>query len=97
MFQQALDDIKKAIELSPRNPSYYLEKAVIEVSVNLLEDCVKTCQTVISLDPSISDTYRILGYAQFQLGDKESAKTNLQKALDMKDEWAQSVMDALFK
>ena len=43
------------------------------------------------------DAYRILGYAQFQLGDKESAKANLQKAIELKDEWAQNVMDTLFK
>ena len=97
LFQPALDDIKKAIELSPRNASYHLERAVIEVSVNLLEDCVQTCQTVISLSPTLSDAYRILGYAQFQLGDKESAKANLQKAIELKDEWAQNVMDTLFK
>ena len=96
MFQQALDDINKAIEMSPQVPLYHVEKAAIAIRVNLLDDCIQACQNAISLNPNIIDAYRILGYAQLQKGEKEHAKTNLQKAVDMGDEGAKKILETYF-
>lgn len=96
MFQQALDDINNAIELSPQVPLYHVEKAAIAIRVNLLDDCIKACQNAIRLNPNIIDAYRILGYAQLQKGDKTNAKTNLQKAIDMGDEGAKILLETYF-
>lgn len=97
MFQQALDDINRAIDLSPQLPLYHVEKAAIAIRVNLLDDCIQACQNAIRLNPNIIDAYRILGYAQLQKGDKESAKANLQKAIDMGDEGAKTILETYFK
>lgn len=97
MFQQALDDINRAVEMAPRVPLYYIEKAALTLRVNQLDDCIQACQTAIQLNPAIIDSYRILGYAQLQKGDKTNARLNLQKAIDMGDEGAQKIMDTYLK
>lgn len=97
MFQPALDDINKAIEMSPRTPLYYIEKASLTLRVNLLDECIQACETAIALNPDIVDSYRILGYAQLQKEDKENARANLQKAVEMGDESAQKLLDTYFK
>ena len=96
MFQQALDDINRAIEMSPQLPLYHVEKAAIAIRVNLLDDCIQACESAIRLNPNIIDAYRILGYAQLQKGDKASARTNLQKAIDMGDEGAKTILETYF-
>ena len=93
MYQQALEDINKAIQLEPREPLYYVEKGAIAVRVSLFDDCIEACQTALQLNPNIIDAYRILGYAQLQKGDKASARQNLQKAIDMGDEAARMLMN----
>lgn len=97
MYQQALNDIDKAIEMAPRVADYHLQRAVVLVSVNMLEECVEACSKTIELNPDIVAAYRILGYAKYQLGDKEAGKQYLQKAIGMKDEWAKNVMETLTK
>lgn len=96
MFQQALDDINRTIGMAPRVPAYYVEKAALAIRLNLLDDCIQACQTVIQLNPAIIDSYRILGYAQLQKGDKVNARLNLQKAVDMGDEGAQKILETYF-
>lgn len=96
MFQQALDDINKAISMAPQIPLYHVEKAAIAIRVNLLDDCIQSCRDAIRINPNIVDAYRILGYAQLQKGDKESAKANLQKAVDMGDEGAKTILETYF-
>ena len=96
MFQQALDDINRAIEMSPQLPLYHVEKAAIAIRVNLLDDCIQACESAIRLNPNIIDAYRILGYAQLQKGDKASARANLQKAIDMGDEGAKTILETYF-
>lgn len=97
MFQQALDDINKAIELAPRTPLYHVERAAITIRVGLLDECIESCQMAIRLNPDIIDAYRILGYAQLQKGDRENARLNIQRAIDMGDESAQKLMETYFQ
>lgn len=97
MFQPALDDINKAIEMSPHTPLYYIDKASLTLRVNLLDECVQACEAAIALNPDIVDSYRILGYAQLQKEDKENARANLLKAVGMGDESAQKILDMYFK
>lgn len=93
MYQPALDDINKTIELAPRESLYYMAKAALAVRVSLFDECIESCQTALRLNPDIIDAYRILGYAQLQKGDKTSARQNLQKAIDMGDENARMLMN----
>ncbi len=97
MYQQAVDDINKAVELAPRVPLYHVDKASLAIRVGMLDDCITACETAIALNPAIVDSYRMLGYAQLQKGDKESARANLQKAIGMGDENAKAIMEKYFK
>lgn len=97
MFQQALDDLNKAVEMVPREPLYHVERAALTLRVGMLDDCIQSCQTAIRLNPDIIDAYRILGYAQLQKGDKTNAQLNIQKAIDMGDETAKTLMETYFK
>ena len=93
MYQQALEDINKAIELAPREPLYHVERGALAIRVSMFDECIQSCQTALQLNPNIIDAYRILGYAQLQKGDKASARQNLQKAIDMGDEAARMLMN----
>lgn len=97
MFQQALDDLNRAIEMAPREPLYHVERAALTLRVGMLDDCIQSCNTAIRLNPDIIDAYRILGYAQLQKGDKTDARINIQKAIDMGDETAKTLMETYFK
>ena len=97
MYQPALDDINKAVQMAPREPLYHIERAALTLRVNMLDDCIQSCENAIRLNPDIIDSYRILGYAQLQKGDKTNARLNIQKAIDMGDEAAQKLMETYFK
>ena len=96
MYQPAIDDINKAIELAPREPLYYVEKAALAVRVNLFDECIEACQMALRLNSDLIDAYRIMGYAQLQKGDKGAGRANMQKAADMGDEMAKKLLSTLF-
>ncbi len=96
MYQPALEDLDQAILMAPDEPLYHVARATLTVRVSLYDECITSCQNALRLNPNIIDVYRILGYAQFQKGDKNAARLNLQKAIDMGDETASKVMDTLF-
>ncbi len=96
MFQPAMEDINRAIEMAPREPLYHVERAALALRVGMLDECIESCQNTIRLNPDIIDSYRILGYAQLQKGDKQNARANIQKAVDMGDETAKKLMETYF-
>ena len=97
MYQQALNDIDKAVEMAPNEPLYHVEKSAIHLRVNQLDECIAAAQKCISLNAEYADAYRILGYAQIQKGDKTAARRNLEKAKELGDEAAQEIMDTYLK
>lgn len=97
MYQQALDDINKAVEMAPNSPLYLVEKSAMHLRVSQLDECIAAAEKCISLSQQYPDAYRILGYAQIQKGDKVSARKNLEKAKELGDETAQELMDKFLK
>lgn len=93
MYQQALNDINKAVEIAPTVPLYWVEKSAMHLRVNQIDECIAAAEKCISLSEKYPDAYRILGYAQIQKGDKQSARKNLEKAKELGDESAQEIMD----
>jgi len=83
LFQQALNDLSKAIELEPRNTLFLAEKASLEVRVNLSDAAIETAQKLIVIDSQLSDGYLFLGIAQCQKGQKTEGLRNLQKAKEL--------------
>lgn len=97
LFQQALNDINKAIELEPAEPTYYGEKASLQIRVGMHKETIETAQQLIRLSPELSDGYLFLGLAQCLTNQKAEGAKNLQKAKEMGNEQAQSLIDKYAK
>ena len=97
MYQQAVDDINMAVSTEPNNILFLVEKCALMLRVNMLDECVETARKCISLDPSNSDAYRMLGYALLQKDDKAGALENLNKAVQLGDEGAKEIINTYMK
>lgn len=93
LYQQAIADIARAIILSPQEPTYYAEMANVQLRVNKPEDAIKTAKRCIEIAPEYSEGYLILGLAQLQTKQKQEGLANLQKAKDLGNGQAQSLID----
>ena len=93
LFQQALNDIRKAIELSPTYDLYYAEKASLEVRVGLYDDAIDTATECVRIAPEYSDGYLFLGLAQCLKGKKEEGVENLRKAKSLGDPQADGLIE----
>ena len=51
LFQQALNDIEKAITMTPQSDLYYAEKASLQVRVGYYDEAIETAKTCIQLAP----------------------------------------------
>lgn len=97
LYQQAIADIARAIILSPQEPTYYAEMANVQLRVNKPEDAIKTAKRCIEIAPEYSEGYLILGLAQLQTKQKQEGLANLQKAKDLGNQQAQSLIDKYSK
>lgn len=97
LYQQALIDISTAIMLAPKEPTYYAEKASLELRVNMMDDAIKTATKCIELAPEYADGYLILGLAQINKGDKTNGMSNLEKAKELGHVQAQAMIEKYSK
>jgi len=97
MYQLALNDLDRAIKMQPRQALYYVEKSALLLRVNMLDECIEAARQCIALSPKLYDAYRIMGYAQFQKGDKQAARQNLETAVSLGDTQARELLDQYFK
>lgn len=92
MYQQAIDDINKAVELDPDNVTYWIEKGGIHLRVNQIGEAIQALTRAVEIDPENAPAYRMLGYAQIQNKEKDQGIANLQKAKDLGDEVADGLL-----
>ena len=97
LFQQALNDINKAITMEPQNAGFLAEKASLEVRVGLYDEAVATAQEVIRIAPDNSDGYLFLGVSQCLKGQKAEGVKNLQKAQELGDPQAAELIEKYSK
>ena len=93
LFQQALNDLDKAIEKSPSVLLYRSEKASLQIRVKLIDEAIETSSECIRLFPDSSDGYLFLGLAQCLKGDKTLGVVNLLKAKDLGDAQADTLIE----
>ena len=93
LFQQALNDISKAVELNPQQELYYAEKASLEVRVGLYDEAIQTAQDCIRLQPEYSDGHLFLGLAQCLKGNKAEGIKSLQRAKELGDPQAEGLIE----
>ncbi|MBO4659753.1 MAG: tetratricopeptide repeat protein [Prevotella sp.] len=92
-FQQALNDIDQACRLAPQEPLYLAEKASLLIRVNQKEEALKTATQCVALAPDYSDGHLLQGLALVQLGKKKEGIAALEKAKELGNEQAQTLID----
>ena len=97
LYQQAIDDIKKAAEMAPQESLYQAEKASVELRVGLTDDAIASAREAIRLAPDQADGHLLLGLALCVKGQKQEGLTNLQKAKELGHEQAQSLIEKYSK
>ena len=93
IYQLALNDIAKAIEMNPNEELYYAEKASLEVRVNLYDEAIATARKCIELAPEYSDGHLFLGLALCLKGNKEEGVKSLQRAKELGDPQADALIE----
>jgi Flp pilus assembly protein TadD len=93
MYQQALEDIDRAIRLSPREALFHLQRAVLLYSVGETTEAISSAQKSVELAPDFAEAYRILGICQMENKDTEVGKNNLKKAAELGDETAKRLLE----
>ena len=93
LFQQALNDLDKAIDKDPSVLLYRSEKASLQIRVKLIDEAIETASECIRLFPDSSDGYLFLGLAQCLKGDKALGVVNLLKAKDRGDAQADTLIE----
>ncbi len=93
LFQQALNDIDKAIQLAPEETVYLAEKASLQVRVGLYDDALQTAGECIRLAPEYSDGYLFQGLALCLTGKKDEGVKSLLKAKELGDDQADALIE----
>ena len=97
LYQQALNDIDRAIQMDPEHELYYAEKASLLVRVGMNDEAIETAKECIRIAPEQSDGYLFLGVAQCIKGQKEEGIKNLQKARELGDSQADGLIEKYSK
>ena len=93
MYQQAINDINRAVEMEPNDIDYWLEKGTIHLRVNQHDEAEKAFRKAVEIDGQSGTAYRMLGYC-FALQKKtDEACSYLQKAKELGD----TVVDTLIE
>ena len=84
-YQQALNDINRAILLTRDSPTLWAEKASLHLRFNQLEDAIKSATVCTQLEPDYADGYILLGVAQMAKKNKAEGEKALLKAKELGD------------
>lgn len=93
LYQQALNDIDKAISLNPTSGIYYAEKALVQLRVGLTDEAITSATESIRLAPTLSDGHLLLGLAQCIKGNKAEGIKNLNKAKELGNAQADALIE----
>ena len=93
MYQQALNDINKAVEMAPEDVDFMVEKGSVHLRVNQLDEAISAFNKAISMNDQYAAAYRMLGYCQAMQKKNEEACANFAKAKELGD----TVVDQLIE
>lgn len=95
LYQQALDDINKAIGLRPSEALYLCELGSLQLRLKRYDDAISSANKALILNRSIPDAYAILGAAQCYKGKKHEGVLNLEQAKSLGYEMADELIKKL--
>lgn len=93
LYQQALNDINRAIQMEPKETLYHAEKASLLIRVGKYDDAITTAEELLTLEPDGSNGYLFKGLALCLKGNKKDGLELLQKAKDMGDPQAEDLIE----
>lgn len=97
MYQQAINDINKAVEMSSEDIDLWIEKGSVHLRVGQYPEAVEALKKAISINPSAAAAYRMLGYCQVQQKQEKEACANFAKAKELGDEIVDSLIQKYCK
>lgn len=83
MYKQALDDYDKALERSPDNLMYMLDKGRLYYRVKYFDEALSIFEKMIAIDSELPDAYYLAALCHIQEGDSDSALSKLIKAQEL--------------
>lgn len=95
MYQQALNDIDRAIYEDESNVAYYIEKGMLCYRVKYTEEGILTMHKAKELAPNAPDVHYLLGRLYQQAGDYDKAKEALEKSLSLGHQDAENQLKAI--
>lgn len=84
-YQQALNDITRAVLLNQSSPTLWAEKASLHLRFKQLDDAIRSATISAQLEPSYADAYIVLGVAQMENKNKAEGEKALLKAKELGD------------
>ena len=97
MYQQALNDINKAVEMAPEDVDFLVEKGSVHLRVNQLEEAVSVFRKALTMDDKYAAAYRMLGYCQALQNNTKEACANFAKAKELGDEVVDQLIEKYCK
>lgn len=92
-YQQAMDDIKRALLIKPDEMAYLLEYAGLSIIANDYDNALAILERCHAMDKGNADINRLLGLSLLQLGRKDEARTYLTLAKDAGDDVAARLLE----
>lgn len=80
--RQARSDLDKVIESNASNAKIYINRAGTRFPDDM-QGAVLDCNKALSLDPNQKNAYFLRGLARYELGEKDQACEDFQKAIDL--------------
>lgn len=97
MYQHALNDINKAVEMAPEDADFWVEKGTVHLRFNQLDDAIAAFNKALSLNDKYAAAYRLLGYCQAIKKKNKEACANFAKAKELGDELVDTLIEKYCK
>lgn len=97
MYQQALNDINKAVEMAPEDVDLWVEKGAVHLRVNQLDEAIEVFKKALSMNDKYAAAYRMLGYCQAMQKNTKEACANFAKAKELGDEVVDQLIEKYCK
>lgn len=96
-YQRALDDFTKAIELNPRELTYYSELAYVNMRVGRNQEAIDVLKKSLKIDAEYAEGYRLIGVAYLQLKQNAEACEYFNKAKELGDTNVETLIEKYCK